>query len=93
MSPFVADLLVKYGIPTSSRSCYLSVLWNGKDLALNTMGAEYGHNVKVVLGFGGRKVVFFARHVNRLSDAVIRLNDGNPLHVIEVRRKEVGCGE
>lgn len=49
MSPFVADLLVKYGIPTSSRSCYLSVLWNGKDLALNTTREdEEGDPLEVV---------------------------------------------
>lgn len=49
MSPFVADLLVKYGIPTSSRSCYLSVLWNGRDLALNTTREdEEGDPLEVV---------------------------------------------
>lgn len=65
----------------------------GQVVAVTEMGVEYGHNVEVVLDFGVRKVAFFARHVNRLSDAVVRLNDGNPLHVIEVQRKEVGCGK
>ncbi len=65
----------------------------GQVVAVTEMGVEYGHNVEVVLDFGVRKVAFFARHVNRLSDAIVRLNDGNPLHVIEVQRKEVGCGK
>lgn len=34
MHPFVANLIEKYNIPTSNRSCYLSRIWNGKDLAL-----------------------------------------------------------
>lgn len=58
----------------------------GKVGFIKMMGAEYGHNVKVVLDFGVRRVAFYARHVNRLSDDTIRLNDGNPLHVIEIKR-------
>jgi hypothetical protein len=56
------------------------------------LGAEYGHNVKVVLnplnGFkAGRRMAFYARHVNRLSDPIVRMNDGNPSHTIEVQRR------
>ncbi len=58
----------------------------GKVAFTKAMGAEYGYNVKVVLDLGIRRVAFYARHVNRLTDSVIRLNDGNPLHVIEIRR-------
>lgn len=29
---------------------------------------------------------FYARHMNRLSDGIVRMNDGNPSHTIEVRR-------
>ncbi len=55
------------------------------------LGAEYGHSVKVVIqplnGFkAGSKLSFFARHMNRLSDSSIRVNDGNPSHTIEMRR-------
>lgn len=59
---------------------------------IEPMGADYSHFVKVVMvpvnGFkAGTAIVFYARHVNRLADAVIRMNDGNPSHVIEVRRR------
>ena len=58
------------------------------------LGKEYGYSVKVTLTFvsgssmvyQGRAVSFYARHPNRLSDPVVRMNDGNPLHTIEVRR-------
>lgn len=59
--------------------------------SVTELGADYGHEVKVVLqplnGFQAAKnFAFYARHINRLSDAIVRLNDGNPSHVIEVRR-------
>jgi hypothetical protein len=59
--------------------------------AVEPLGAAFGHEVRVTLkllnGFGaGRVVNFYARHTNRLSDPTVRLNDGNPLHVIEVSR-------
>jgi hypothetical protein len=59
---------------------------------VEALGAEYSHSVRVQLqllnGFGaGRVITFFARHANRLSDAVIRMNDGNPTHTIEVVRR------
>lgn len=55
------------------------------------MGADYSHFVKIVFtmlnGFkGGKTLVFYARHENRLSDSIVRMNDGNPSHVIEVAR-------
>lgn len=62
-------------------------------VAVVPMGADYGHCVKVVLavpakrmGLPARHVAFYARHVNRLADDTIGMNDGNPLHRIEVRR-------
>lgn len=59
--------------------------------AVEALGAEYSHSVRVQLqflnGFGaGRVISFYARHPNRLADAVISMNDGNPTHRIEVRR-------
>ncbi len=43
--------------------------------------------LQLLNGFGaGRVLSFSARHVNRLSDPIVRMNDGNPLHTIEVRR-------
>lgn len=55
------------------------------------LGAEYSHNVRVTLrittGFKAGKVVsLFARHRNRLLDANVGLNNGNPSHRIEIGR-------
>lgn len=60
-------------------------------IGVEALGAEYGHSVKVrfqlVNGFkSGQNFAFFARHANRLADPIVRMNDGNPSHVIEVRR-------
>lgn len=61
--------------------------------AVVALGAEYGHMVKVVIAFPAarmglpeRNIAFYVRHTNRLADAVIGMNDGNPSHRIEVRR-------
>lgn len=58
---------------------------------IEPMGAEFGHSAKVALclmnGFNaGKTVVFFVRHVNRLGDVFVSMNDGDPTHRIEVRR-------
>lgn len=59
--------------------------------SVTNLGADYGHSVRVVLKFrngfiAGKTLVLYARHENRLSDALINLNDGNPLHKIVVKR-------
>lgn len=59
--------------------------------AITPMGADYSHSVRVtftmISGFkSGKSFSFYARHMNRLSDPVIRMNDGNPSHTIEIRR-------
>jgi hypothetical protein len=53
---------------------------------VTALGADYGHSVKVQLRIGTRLVGFHARHMNRLSDFYVSMNDGNPLHKIIVRR-------
>jgi len=58
---------------------------------VESLGAEYGHNVKVTLYFvnsflSGKTLAFYVRHVNRLGDASIAMNDGRPENRIEVRR-------
>lgn len=68
-----------------------------KDITLQVvetkeLGADYSYAVSVVFkilnGFkAGQTIKWFARHSNRLSDAVVRLNNGNPTNVIEVVRK------
>ncbi len=46
-----------------------------------------GRCARVVLAFSnGVTQVWWARHMNRLSDAFPAMNDGNPLHRITVRR-------
>jgi len=60
--------------------------------SITPLGADYSHSVRVSFrmlnGFkAGRVFVFFARHINRLSDAQTNLNDGNPFNKITIRRK------
>lgn len=57
--------------------------------AVEPLGAEYGHQVKVSLYFlnsfaSGTTMAFYARHPNRLADPEVRLNDGNPNHTVIV---------
>lgn len=59
--------------------------------AVTPLGAEYSHSVRVALvmlnGFNsGKTFLFYARHMNRLNDPIVRMNDGDPLHFIEVRK-------
>lgn len=56
------------------------------------LGADYSYSVRVTLkllnGFSsGKSVSFFASHPNRLADAVVSMNDGNPTHRIQVVRR------
>lgn len=58
----------------------------GCTITTESLGADYGHSVRVVLGDRqGNRLGLVARHINRLSDAAVRLNDGNPLHVVIVQ--------
>lgn len=59
--------------------------------SITALGAEYSHAVRVTLFFvngrlSGRTLTFYARHMNRLSDVIVGMNDGRPEHRIEVRR-------
>lgn len=59
--------------------------------AIEPMGADYGHTVRVTLYFvnsfmSGKTVSFYARHINRLSETKVSLNDGRPENRIDVRR-------
>lgn len=59
-------------------------------LDVQELGADYSHQVRVrfrtLNGMGAGKVyAFYARHINRLSDPVVNLNSGNPLHAIQLR--------
>jgi ribosomal protein L13E len=54
---------------------------------IKELGADYSHSVNVVLvNVAGRVTVWTARHINRLSDNVVNLNDGNPLHKIQIKK-------
>lgn len=43
-------------------------------------------SARVSIQFANRVVSFYVQHKNRLADGVIGMNDGNPMHRIEVRR-------
>lgn len=58
------------------------------------LGVEYSHQVRVVFsplnGFKTGKVfAFYARHPNRLSDSVVRMNSGDPTRTLEIVRSVV----
>jgi hypothetical protein len=59
---------------------------------IEPLGAEHSHAVKVTLKFlngfnSGKTFGFYARHMNRLSNGVVSMNDGRPEHRIEVTRQ------
>lgn len=54
--------------------------------AIELLGPEYSHQVRVQLSMGIVRQSWYARHLNRLSDPVVNLNDGNPLHTIQFRQ-------
>lgn len=61
-------------------------------IAIRPLGADYSHSVAVTFqmlnGFrAGETVTWYARHVNRLNDCTVNLNDGNPLHKIVIARR------
>ena len=61
-----------------------------KVMLVEKMGADYSHTVKVSLFFlntflSGKTITFYARHENRLGDAIVNLNDGRPEHTIQIR--------
>ena len=62
---------------------------SAKVVSITELGAEYSHSVKVVLHFvnsfaSGKDFALYARHINRLGDVFIRLNNGRPDCYIEV---------
>jgi hypothetical protein len=48
-------------------------------------GAEFSHCCHIALRFWSNTQVFWARHVNRLSDATCNLNKGDPTQKITIR--------
>jgi len=58
---------------------------------ITEMGPEFGYSVAVSLQFrnsflAGKTLVFYARHINRLDDDIVNLNDGRPEHKIQIRK-------
>lgn len=56
---------------------------------ISELGADYNHSVRVELFFlnsfsSGKTFRLYARHINRLSDGHVNLNDGNPFHKITI---------
>jgi hypothetical protein len=59
--------------------------------AIADLGPDYSHSVYVELFFlnsfaSGKTFQLYARHLNRLADTFVNLNDGNPNHKITVVR-------
>ena len=48
------------------------------------LGADFSHQVKVRFTHRGIKGSLAARHINRLSDPVLNLNNGDPTRKIQV---------
>lgn len=71
-----------------TKGCEARHISNGRVFtvtAVEELGPDYSHSVRVGLqSAAGRTISFYARHRNRLSDAEINLNDGNPLHNIRI---------
>lgn len=61
-------------------------------VAVQEMGAEWSHQVRVTLQFlngfkAGQTRTLWARHPNRLGDITVNLNDGNPLHKVQIQAR------
>jgi hypothetical protein len=63
-------------------------------VSVESLGAEFGHSVRVVVENRALRThqAWFARHINRLSDAVINLNDGNPFHTLKISALDKSTG-
>jgi hypothetical protein len=87
--PFAAGMRVRIEKGCAARQIAKNA--TAQIIEVAPLGADHDHNVKVVLHLlngpeSGRKIALYARHVNRLADAVLSLNDGNPLHKIQLTR-------
>ena len=54
--------------------------------SIEPLGGDYSHCVKVVLNVRVGSIVFYARFQHYLENELINLNDGNPLHKIQIKR-------
>jgi hypothetical protein len=82
-------LLDRVRIVKGCRKLDIAANTTAQVVAITELGSEYGHSVCVKLrmlnGFKSGKVVsLYARHRNRLTDATVNLNSGNPLHKIQI---------
>lgn len=60
-------------------------------VSVELLGTDYSHACKVsfrlINGTRANEITnWYARHPNRLADPLIHLNDGNPLHTLEIRK-------
>lgn len=67
----------------NARNVAKGTTWHVREVQV--MGAEHSHQARVVLTRGPRVLTFWARHINRLSDPTVRMNDGSPSYTIEVK--------
>lgn len=51
------------------------------------LGPDYGHSVKVVLvSRDGSRRALYARHINRLGDSELNLNNGDPTKKVRIAK-------
>jgi hypothetical protein len=80
-------------VTKGSRSLLVDKGVSAQIQAIQPLGAEYGHKVRVTFKFlngfkSGKVVTYYARHSNRLADTIIRFNNGDdPTNYFEVKIK------
>ena len=70
-----------------TKGCASLGIKKGRGTLVSTqeLGADYGYSVRVVISTHGKTYAFYARHINRLSDPEVNLNNGNPTKTIKVK--------
>lgn len=80
----------KIKVVEGSRQLGISKGEHGTILSIQELGADYSYTVKLVIQFNSKKLVLFARHINRVREDSFNLNNGNPLKKIKVKRLPIG---
>lgn len=89
-------------MPTVTEQCSIRITKGCKTLGISKgdtatvvsvtqMGADWGHFVRVVIRTNSKVHTLWARHMNRLSDATVRLHNGDPTKHIEFFVRPAGA--
>lgn len=89
MSAIVAGSKVK--IEKGCKALDIAKNVSAKVVEVKELGADHSHMVRVHIRFlngfrSGKETFLYARHINRMGDTVINLNDGNPDHKVQIVR-------